>query len=127
MGRRPQGGLPPPLERDIQAAVVEHWRLLGLPNTLVAAIPNANAHGQPGLTKGLPDLLIIGPELPGGFGCAGYIELKRDMYAKRTDAQTKFANLCGKLSIPYAVTFGRDQPIRLLEDWGVVRPARAAA
>lgn len=124
MGRLPQGGLPPPLERDIQAAVVEHWRLLGLPNTLVAAIPNAKAHGQPGLTKGLPDLLIISPNLPGSVG---FIELKRDMYAKRTDAQTKFANLCGELSIPYAVTFGRDQPIRLLEDWGVVRRRKAAA
>jgi hypothetical protein len=32
-----------------------------------------------------------------------------------------FAELSLALGIPYAVTFGRDQPIRLLEDWGVVR------
>jgi hypothetical protein len=29
---------------------------------------------------------------------------------------------------PYAVAIGRDQPIRILEDWGIVkRQARAAA
>jgi hypothetical protein len=108
------------LETAIQAAVVDHWRVLGLPNTLVAAIPNANAHGQPGLTKGLADLLVIGPDLP-GIGSAGFIELKRDPYSKRTDAQWKFAELTLALGIPYAVTFGRDQPIRILEAWGVVR------
>jgi hypothetical protein len=113
-----------PLETQIQAAVVDHWRILGLPNTLVAAIPNAGAHGQPGLTKGLADLLVIGPDLP-GEGSAGFMELKRDEYAKRTDSQWEFARLCADLDIPYAVTFGRDQPIRILELWGVVRRAAA--
>jgi len=121
--RRRDDAIPPPWERDIQAAVLEHWRLLGLPHTLVAAIPNAKAHGQPGLTKGLADLLVIGPDLPGG--CAGFIELKRDVYAKRTDAQWKFAELTIALGIPYAVTFGRDHPIQVLEAWGVVRKAAA--
>ena len=27
---------------------------------------------------------------------------------------------------PYALTRGRDEPIRILEAWGAVRPARAA-
>ncbi len=40
-------------ESAIQSAVVEHWRVLGLPNTLVAAIPNAGALGQAGLNAGL--------------------------------------------------------------------------
>jgi hypothetical protein len=113
-----------PLETQIQAAVVDHWRVLGQPNTLVAAIPNAGALGQPGLTKGLADLLVIGPDLP-GIGSAGFIELKRDAYAKRTDAQWEFARLTLALGIPYAVTFGRDHPIRILEDWNVVRKAAA--
>ena len=51
-----------PREGLIQAAVVEHWLKLGVPGSLVAAIPNANAHGQPGLTRGLPDLLVISPQ-----------------------------------------------------------------
>jgi hypothetical protein len=113
-----------PLERQIQAAVVDHWRILGQPNTLVAAIPNAGALGQPGLTAGLADLLVIGPDLP-GEGNAGFIELKRDMASVRTDAQVKFARLTVALGIPYAVAFGRDQPIKILELWGVVRKAAA--
>ena len=123
MARRPQGGLPPPLERDIQAAALEGTGgFSACPTPWSPQSPTPRPHGQPGLTRGLPDLLIISPNLPGSIG---FIELKRDMYAKRTDAQTKFANLCGELSIPYAVTFGRDQPIRLLEDWSVVRRAAA--
>jgi hypothetical protein len=121
--RRSKNAIPPPWERDIQSAVVAHWRILGLPNTLVAAIPNANAHGQPGLTKGLADLLVAGPDIPGHP--SGFIELKRDQFAKRTDSQWKFAELCGQLGIPYAVCFGRDQPIALLEAWGIVRRAAA--
>lgn len=117
--RRTRPALWTPLEKEIQAAVVEHWRTLGLPNTLVAAIPNAYAHGQPGLTRGLADLLVIGPDIP-AYPC-GFIELKRDERAERTDEQWKFAKLCFELGIPYAVTFGRDQPIALLERWGLVR------
>ena len=90
-----------------------------MPNTLVAAIPNAYAHGQAGLTKGLADLLVAGPGIP-GYPC-GFIELKRDPSAKRSDAQWEFAKLCHQLGIPYAVCFGRDQPIALLERWGLVR------
>lgn len=35
------------------------------------------------------------------------------------------AELTLALGIPYAVTFGRDQPIAILEAWGVVRKAAA--
>ena len=121
--RRRNAGLRP-LEREIQQAVLDHWILLGLPNTLVAAIPNQNAHGQPGLTKGLADLLVIGPDIP-GEGSAGFVELKRGMTSVRTPAQWEFARLCEALKIPYAVCFGRDDPIRLLESWGIVRRAAA--
>ena len=117
--RRRKAVVPAPYEADIQAAVMQHYRLLGMPGTLLAAIPNQYAHGQAGLTPGLADLLVIGPCLPGG--CAGFIELKRDEKSDRSSAQWKFAELCGQLGIPYAVTFGRDQPIRILEAWGVVR------
>lgn len=109
-----------PLERDIQSAVVEHWRTLGMPNTLVAAIPNAHAHGQAGLTKGLADLLAIAPGLPIGF-----IELKRRPSSPISDDQLDFGALCVALGIPYAVAVGRDEPIRLLEAWNVVRRAAA--
>lgn len=103
-------------EKAIHAAVIAHWRTCGLPGTLVATIPNEDARGQHGLTKGLPDLLVLSPELPVGF-----IELKADK-GKLSEEQKTFASMCSALEINHAVTFGRDEPIRVLEAWGVVRP-----
>jgi hypothetical protein len=113
-----------PRESLIQAAVVDHWTLLGLPDTLVAAIPNANAHGQPGLTPGLPDLLVLGPGLPHGVG---FIELKRTARSLVSDDQLRISDLCRALDIPYELTVGRDEPILVLERWGVVSPQARAA
>jgi hypothetical protein len=118
VGRRRQRA-PAPSEKAIQSAVVDHWRLLRLPDTLVAAIPNAGAMGQPGLTEGLGDLLVMGRGLP-GFP-VGFIELKRHTRSIISDAQRDFAALCHALGVPHAFCFGRDQPIRVLEDWLVVR------
>ena len=102
-------------EKQITRAVVEHWRMLGLPGTLVASIPNEGAKGQYGLRKGLPDLMVISPSLPVGF-----MEIKTATGTLKPD-QAEFAQLCTARGIPHVVTFGRDDPIRALEDWGVIR------
>ena len=107
-----------PREGLIQAACIDHWRALGVPGSLVAAIPNAFAHGQPGLTKGLSDLLVISPRLG---RLTGFIELKRDHASVISDEQRDFGKLCAAQGIPYALCVGRDEPIRVLEDWGAVR------
>jgi hypothetical protein len=104
-------------EASIQAAVLQHWRTLGLPGTLVAAVPNARAFGQAGLTRGLFDLVCIGPQI----GTA-WIELKASDGALRPE-QKRFRDLLIANGIPYAITYGREQPIRVLEDWRIVRPA----
>jgi hypothetical protein len=114
-------------ESDIQRAVIAHWRTLGRPDTLVAAIPNARSFGQAGLTKGLFDLLVIGGTLPSGVG---FLELKTASGKVRPE-QEAFRLLCVTWGIPCAITRGLDEPISLLERWGVVRPrsgtvARAA-
>jgi len=101
-------------ESQIHRSVVQHWRALGKPGTLVATIPNMGAFGQHGLTKGLPDLIVIGP------GIHGYVELKTEV-GKLTQPQREFEALCAQHGILFAVTHGRDEPIRLLEEWGVVR------
>ena len=119
MGRR-RHSAPAPIEKAIQAAVVHHWRMLGLPDTLVAAIPNAGSMGQPGLTRGLADLLVLAPELPVGF-----IELKRAYDSPVSDEQREFGKLCMALGIPYAICVGRDEPITMLEAMGAVRRAAA--
>jgi len=104
-------------ETAIQKAVVDHWRKTGMPDTLVAAIPNAGALGQAGLTAGLFDLLCIGPMVPGRIG---FIELKTDKGIV-SDAQLDFKKLLLRHDIAYAIAYGRDQPIDVLELWGLVR------
>lgn len=109
-------------EASIQEAVIEHWETFGLPDTLVAAIPNQKAFGQAGLTRGLFDLLVIGGQVT-----IGLMELKADD-GRLSAHQKEFRRLLIVNGISYAVAYGRDEPIRVLEDWGVVRKqARAAA
>lgn len=110
-----------PIEREQQRAVMEHWGWLRRPGTLLAAIPNAGALGQPGLTPGLADLLALGPDLPGGH--VGFIELKRHERSIISDSQISFAELCHALDVPHAFAFGRDDAVRVLESWGLVRRA----
>ncbi len=107
-----------PTEKQIHEAVIKHWRSCGVAGSLVATIPNMRAAGQAGLTKGLPDLLVIAPRLPIGF-----IELKRHGGAA-SEAQAAFSAICNANGIPWELTFGRDHPIEVLERWGAVR-ARA--
>jgi hypothetical protein len=111
-----------PSETAIQAACLQHWLTFSLPNTLVAAIPNAGAMGQPGLTCGLADLMVLTREIGVGF-----IELKKDRTCRPTKEQIAFSELCRILGVPHVFAYGRDEPIRVLEGWGAVRPARAAA
>ena len=110
-----------PREKDIQAAVIAHWRLCGNPNTLVAAIPNQYAHGQPGLTAGLSDLIVFG-----GYVSVGFIELKTKD-GRLSAAQRSFLDLLERVGIRNAVTYGRDQPITVLEQWGIVRKQSRSA
>lgn len=102
-------------EAQIHKSVVAHWRSLGLPGTLVATLPNMGAMGQHGLTKGLPDLMVMAPGLPIGF-----IELKADK-GRLSDAQVSFSLRCFELGVPWACTYGRDEPIEILQKWQVVR------
>ena len=108
---------PQPSEKQIHTAVVDHWRMFGLPGTLVATLANEYAHGQPGLTRGLPDLLVLGPSIPGHVG---FIELKK-LTGAPSKAQLDFQGRCMDLGIFCALTYGRDEPIYVLECWGVIK------
>jgi hypothetical protein len=108
-------------EKQIHAAVIEHWLACGVKDSLVATIPNERAHGQAGLTKGLPDLLVMAP----GLG-VGFIELKRKGGKLRPE-QERFRDLCNAIGVRYSATFGRDEPISILEAWGVVRAHKKEA
>jgi VRR-NUC domain len=120
--RRKTARNPEPSEDAITAAVLEHWRLLGVPGSLVASIPNKRAFGQAGLTPGLPDLIVLSPQL-GRF--TGYIELKRARRGRLSVAQKDLRAFLLERGVPYAVCCGRDEPIAKLEEWGAVRKTRA--
>jgi hypothetical protein len=92
--------------------------MLGQPDTLVACVPNAGAMGQPGLTRGLADLVVLGRNVPGSVG---FIELKREARSPVSDAQLDFAALCQFLGVAYARCVGRDEPIQVLKAWGIIR------
>ena len=66
-------------------------------------------------------LIVLSPELPVGF-----IEIKTDKGRIRPEQQD-FAAMCDALHIHHAITRGRDEPIRILEAWGVTKPERRAA
>lgn len=107
-----------PSENAITDAVVEHWRVFGVANSIVAGIPNKRAFGQAGLTPGLPDLLVLSPKLG---ALTGYIELKRGRGGRLSDAQLVIGELLKMRGAPYAVCSGRDEPIEQLRTWGAIR------
>ena len=118
------GGLDLADEDAITAAVVQHWRALGTPGSLVASIPNRRAFGQAGLTRGLPDLLVISPTLGDKVG---FIEQKRARGGRVSQDQLAIAKLMRARGVPYALAKGRDEPIKILEEWGAVRRSARAA
>lgn len=104
-------------EKAIHAAVVAHWRVFGIPGSLVATIPNMKAFGQVGLRRGLPDLIVMSPTL----GCkTGYLELKTTT-GELSEDQESFGRLCQLHGVPWEVTYGRDEPIAVLERWGACK------
>lgn len=107
-------------ESQIQKAVIDHWKAFGLPDTLVAAVPNAGALGQYGLTRGVFDLIVLGGEYLRDR--TGFLELKTGN-GKLSEHQEAFRLRCIRLGIPAAVAYGRDEPIRVLEEWKIVRRA----
>jgi hypothetical protein len=117
MGAR-RRGIFEPSEDQITAALVDHWRTFGVPGSLVASLPNKRAFGQPGLTPGLPDLLVLSMRLGDK---AGFIELKRERGGRLSDAQISVGRLMTVLGVPYAVCRGRDEPIVQLRTWGAIQ------
>lgn len=103
-----------PTEKQIHQAVIDTWLTLGVQGTLVATIPNMRASGQAGLTKGLPDLLVIGPN------GAGFIELKTAT-GTPSKHQRAFVDICGENGVRAVITYGRNEPVEVLRQWGVIR------
>jgi hypothetical protein len=102
-------------EKAIQTHVMDRWRKMGRAGTLLAAIPNAYAHGQPGLTRGIFDLIAIGPQIGVAF-----LELKTET-GKLSPHQQAFMDTCHSNNVRAAVAYGLDEAINTLEIWGIIR------
>jgi hypothetical protein len=89
-----------PSEDALQTVVLEHWKMLGVAGSLVAAIPNKKARGQARLTPGLRDLKVLMPLLG---STTGFIELKTTRGRLSADPRT-IGNLMMGCCLPYAVT-----------------------
>jgi hypothetical protein len=111
------------VEKAIHSAVIDRWLLLGVKGSLVATIPNEGAFGQPGLTKGLFDLIVLSPTLG---RLTGWLELKKPDGALSA-AQKEFRALLLPLGVPHAVAYDVDQAARVLEEWGAIRPVAVSS
>lgn len=111
-----------PTEKQIHAAVFDHWRTCGVPGSRIYTIPNMGALGQTGLTSGLPDIMMIGP----GFQRISFMELKREG-GKLSDAQEAEFDFLRSRGFTVGVAYGRDEPITIMEALGIVRRQAGAA
>lgn len=111
-------------EKDIQSAILKMWKQSMVSGSLVAAIPNQRAFGQSGLTKGLPDLILI------ANGAHMYLELKRGKgfwNGKKVSAgtlsneQKAFAEICNANNIKWSVSYGLSDAIEQCRAFGVIR------
>jgi hypothetical protein len=107
-------------ERELQATVIAWWRQLGTPGSLVAAFPNENAHGQPGLTPGMFDLVVWSNELGSR---TGWLELKRRKGKLSLEQDNRRMQMIA-LGIPHAVADNIEDVVAVLKNWGAIWPDR---
>jgi hypothetical protein len=100
-------------ESTLQSAVISYLKAV-LPRTVRAfAVPNARAFGQPGLTKGIPDICIVRHG-----GLVAFIELKFGK-GKLTSEQAEFLDWCASMGIPAAVCRSLDDVKVRLAAWAI--------
>lgn len=109
----------PPTEKQLQRMVLDYWRGAGLPGTRVAAIPNARAFGQSGLTRGLPDLMAYGGT--GMDGVTLYIELKTAK-GEISGFQKVIHKEMFAAGVPIALCRSFEEAHDVLVDWRICKP-----
>lgn len=118
-------------EAAIRRAAFTHWKLFRAPGTAIISIPNEGAdrrnrfvvldHIAQGMFPGAPDWGCLGPEA----GKIRFLEFKADD-GKLSDEQKSCHALLRSLGFEVEVTWGRDEPIIVLERWGMCRPQPSA-
>lgn len=107
-------------ESLIQGAIVDYLRAVLPKNHRCVAIPNGSrrtasgraANAVPGLTPGVPDLMIV------SAGRVWFIEVKGPK-GTLSDAQTDFISWCVVTNTPYCVARSVDDVKIALEHWQI--------
>lgn len=114
----------PPSEKQLQTMILDYWRGFGRPGTRVFAVPNARAFGQPGLTKGIPDLACYGGKFLNGRTL--YLELKVGKN-KLSDYQEIILAEMRAAKVPHAVVRSFEEAEEYLTAWMICKPIARAA
>lgn len=109
-------------EGQLQAAIVQHLRLLASPDCIYYAIPNGEHRSKrtgarlkaQGVLKGAPDLAFVLPN-----GQPAYIELKRPG-GRLSPEQKAFMEKCQRLRINHAVIADIDSALAILRGWQIL-------
>lgn len=128
-------------EEQLQRTVVEHWRIRGVPGSILAAIPNGERRDKAtgarlraqGVLSGFPDLFALGVSNMALGAFLGppmaLIELKRPTAKPRdaekdlSDAQKEIIPLLRAGGINVLVSNRLDEVLCFLENLGVLKPA----
>ena len=130
-------------EEQLQRTVVEHWRVRGVPGSILAAIPNGERRDKAtggrlkamGVLSGFPDLFALGVASMASGAFLGLpmalVELKRptpkprDAERDLSDAQKKVIPLLRAGGINVFVSNDLDEVLCFLENLGVLRKVAA--
>lgn len=100
-------------EKQLHKAVCDYLSVV-LPSTVrFYTVPNDGARGQPGLTRGVPDLAFVRQ----GGSCA-FIELKTDK-GRLSEHQAAWLDWCAENGVDAAVCRSLDDVRACLEAWQI--------
>jgi hypothetical protein len=116
--------MPPPLERDIQKAIVDfigyacpHLYCFAVPNSAVRGKGKRAGNAVAGLRAGVADLVILARP-----GRVFMMEVKRPgRYGKVSDDQAKHAREMELRRIDYVIVTSLEEAIKALQQWGLIQ------
>jgi ketopantoate reductase len=113
-------------EEQLQAAIVQHLKLLAPKNVIWFAVPNgiptskrtgARFKAQ-GVVAGIADLCFVLAD-----GRAAFMELK-SAKGRLSSEQKAFADRCAAMGVEHVVSANIDQALSVLRAWGVLPQER---
>lgn len=119
--------LPPPREDVVQALVIRHLGIYGVPGAVWCHVPNGGSRHRieaarmkrQGVTPGMPDLLIF------HAGRTYGLELKREIGGRLSVSQKDMHARLTAAGVSVATAYGLDEALTQLAMWGLIRTTTA--